>query len=108
MYKCTFGVLPEFFFDKVKEGSIVIKKSQSFSFCKEGLIINGEAKPLETDLVIFATGFKGDQKLRNIFKSPVFQNYINGPTNSNVPLYRSVTFIFFFCTSKLINLFYIR
>lgn len=88
MYKCTFGIFPELFFDKVNEGSIVIKKSESFSFYKEGLIINGEAKPLETDVVIFATGFKGGEKLRNTFKSPIFQNYINGSTNSTVPLYR--------------------
>jgi dimethylaniline monooxygenase (N-oxide forming) len=87
---CQTAVLPEFFFDKVKEGSILIKKTQSFSFCKQGLIINHEAKPLETDLVIFATGYKGDQKLRSIFKSPIFQNYINGSGDSTIPLYRSV------------------
>ncbi|CAJ2657085.1 unnamed protein product [Trifolium pratense] len=90
MYKCSFGVLPELFYDKVKEGSLVIKKSQNFSFSKEGLIIDGETKPLETDVVIFATGFNGNQKLRNIFKSPIFQNYINGSTNANVPLYRQI------------------
>ncbi|KAK2423708.1 putative flavin-containing monooxygenase [Trifolium repens] len=42
---CRTGILPGFFFDKVKNGSIVIKKSQSFSFYKDGLIINGESKP---------------------------------------------------------------
>ncbi|WJX29884.1 flavin-containing monooxygenase [Trifolium repens] len=87
---CQTAVLPEFFFDKVKEGSILIKKTQSFSFCKQGLIINDEAKPLETDLVIFATGYKGDQKLRSIFKSPIFQNYINGSGDSTIPLYRQI------------------
>ncbi|CAK8534511.1 unnamed protein product [Lathyrus sativus] len=87
---CKTGVLPEFFFDKVKEGSIVIKKSQSFSFCNEGLIIDGDAKSIETDLVILATGYKGEQKLRSIFKSPMFQSYINGSVNSTVPLYRQI------------------
>ncbi|XP_058722929.1 probable flavin-containing monooxygenase 1 [Vicia villosa] len=87
---CQIGVLPEYFFDKVEEGSIVIKKSQSFSFCNEGLIIDGDAKPIKTDLVIFATGYKGDQKLRNIFKSPVFQNYISRSERSSVPLYRKI------------------
>lgn len=96
---CKTGVLPEFFFDKVKEGSIVIKKSQSFSFCREGLIIEGDAKPIETDLVILATGYKGEEKLRSIFKSPMFQSYINGSVNSTVPLYRSDRNLgqFFFC-----------
>lgn len=94
---CQIGVLPEFFFDKVKEGSIVIKKSENFSFCKEGLIVNEEPKPLETDLVIFATGYKGDQKLRSIFKSSTFQNYISSSEKSSVPLYRSVPFDNFLC-----------
>ncbi|KAK4257478.1 hypothetical protein QN277_007059 [Acacia crassicarpa] len=81
------GMLPENFYDKVEKGSIIIKRSQDFiKFCKEGLIIDGESKPLETDLVIFATGFKGDQKLRYIFKSPIFQNLIP----STVPLYRQI------------------
>ncbi|RZC45712.1 hypothetical protein C5167_038668 [Papaver somniferum] len=44
--------------------------------------------PLETDVVILATGYKGDEKLKNIFKSPTFQNYIMGCSNSTVALYR--------------------
>jgi len=87
---CLLGVFPDNFFDKLNEGSIVIKNSQSFSFCREGLMIAGEAKPLETDIVIFATGFKGDEKIKNIFKSPIFQNHILDPATSTVPLYRSV------------------
>ncbi|XP_020206764.1 probable flavin-containing monooxygenase 1 [Cajanus cajan] len=87
---CLIGVFPDNFFDKLEEGSILIKKSQSFRFCKEGIIIDGEAKPLETDVVIFATGFKGDQKIKSLFKSPIFQNYIIGPTTSTVPLFRQI------------------
>ncbi|XP_058722930.1 probable flavin-containing monooxygenase 1 [Vicia villosa] len=87
---CQTGILPDFFFDKVKEGSIVIKKAQIFNFSNEGLIIDGDAKPIKTDLVIFATGYKGDQKLRNIFISPIFQNYICRSGRSSVPLYREI------------------
>ncbi|MED6224311.1 hypothetical protein PIB30_082766 [Stylosanthes scabra] len=88
---CRIGVLPdENFYDKLKEGSILIKKSQSFGFCKEGLIIDGEAKPLETDIVILATGYKGDEKLQSIFKSPLFQKYIVGSKTSSLPLYRQI------------------
>ncbi|XP_072068171.1 probable flavin-containing monooxygenase 1 isoform X4 [Arachis hypogaea] len=87
---CRIGVLAENFYDKLKEGSILIKKSQSFGFCKEGLLINGEAKPLETDIVILATGYKGDEKLQSIFKSHVFQKYIIGSKSSSVPLYRQI------------------
>ncbi|KEH15346.1 flavin containing monooxygenase-like protein, putative, partial [Medicago truncatula] len=84
---CRAGVLPDHFFDKIIKGSINIKKSQSFSFCKEGLTINGEDKPQEADLVILATGYKGDQKLRSIFRSTIFQNYINESADSMVPIY---------------------
>ncbi|CAI8584742.1 unnamed protein product [Vicia faba] len=87
---CQFGLFPDFFFDKLKEGSIRIKKSQSLSFCNEGLIVDGDAKPIESDLVIFATGYKGDQKLRSIFKSPIFQKYFSMPEKSSVPLYRHI------------------
>jgi len=88
---CLIGVFPDDFFDKLKEGSILIKKSPSFSFCNEGVIIDGEADPLETDIVIFATGYKGDQKIKNMFKSTFFQNHIVVPaTSSIVPLYRFV------------------
>ncbi|XP_027338392.1 probable flavin-containing monooxygenase 1 [Abrus precatorius] len=87
---CLIAVLPDNFFDKLEEGSIVIKKSQSFSFCREGVMIDGEAKPVETDVVILATGYKGDQKLKSIFKSPIFQNHIIGSASSTVPLYRQI------------------
>ncbi|KAK7411661.1 hypothetical protein VNO78_03096 [Psophocarpus tetragonolobus] len=87
---CLLGLFPENFFDKLKEGSILIKKSQSFNFCREGVTIDGESKPIEADIVIFATGYKGDQKIRNIFKSPIFQNYITGPTTSTIDLYRQI------------------
>lgn len=85
-------MLPEKFYDKVDEGSLVLKKSESFSFYKEGLIINGEEpQQLKADLVILATGYKGDQKLKNMFKSQTFQKYIVGSAISIVPLYRSVS-----------------
>ncbi|KAL2327389.1 hypothetical protein Fmac_020816 [Flemingia macrophylla] len=87
---CLVGVFPDNFFDKLKEGSVLIKKSQSVRFCKKGVIIDGEANPLESDIVFFATGFKGDQKIKGMFKSPIFQNYIVGTTTSTVPLYRQI------------------
>lgn len=82
---CLLSVLPDNFYGKVKEGSLLLKKSQSFSFCKSGLIIEGEGKPIAADIVIFATGYKGDEKLKNMFKSSFFQKCITG---SSAPFYR--------------------
>ncbi|XP_073102560.1 probable flavin-containing monooxygenase 1 [Elaeis guineensis] len=85
---CLLAVLPEKFYDRVEEGSIVLKPSKSFSFCKNGVIIEGEAAPIKTDILIFATGFKGDQKLRDIFSSPFFQRIVAGSSTTTIPLYR--------------------
>ncbi|KAK6942214.1 Flavin monooxygenase-like [Dillenia turbinata] len=84
---CTLVILPKNFYDKVEEGSIVLKRSKNIRFCREGLVVEGEPEPLKTDLVIFATGYKGDQKLKTIFKSPTFQNLIVASPTSTVPLY---------------------
>ncbi|KAF6172445.1 hypothetical protein GIB67_006958 [Kingdonia uniflora] len=85
---CTITIIPDNFFGKVEEGSIILKKMKNFSFCKKGLMIDGEVEPLKTDIVIFGTGYKGDEKLKNIFTSLTFQKYIMGSSNTTVPLYR--------------------
>jgi len=59
-------------------------------------MIDGEVSPLKTDLVILATGFRGDKKLRHIFISPIFQNLIEGSPNAALPLYRSVKPILYY------------
>ncbi|KAB5551863.1 hypothetical protein DKX38_009174 [Salix brachista] len=87
---CQIAMLPDKFYDRVEEGSIIIKNSHNLSFFEEGLIIDGENRPIETDVVIFATGFKGDEKLRNIFESPVFKNNIMGSPTATVSLYRQI------------------
>ncbi|KAL5562377.1 hypothetical protein UlMin_032124 [Ulmus minor] len=88
MNSCLISTVPEKFYDKVGEGSIVLKKAPSFSFCKEGVVVEGETTPRKTDLVILATGFRGDKKLKDIFVSPTFQDYIIGSPKATVPLYR--------------------
>ncbi|WCJ29934.1 Dimethylaniline monooxygenase [N-oxide-forming] 1 [Euphorbia peplus] len=86
---CFLSMLPGNFYDKVEDGSIIVKNSPSFRFHKKGLIIDGEKQQyLETDLVIFATGFKGEEKLKNIFASPIFQDWIMA--NSPILLYRQI------------------
>ncbi|KAG6653608.1 probable flavin-containing monooxygenase 1 [Carya illinoinensis] len=85
---CLLSTTPEKFYDKVEEGSIVLKKATNFSFCKQGVLVNGDTQPLATDLVILATGFRGDKKLKDIFVSSTFKDYIAGSPNTTVPLYR--------------------
>ncbi|TXG65018.1 hypothetical protein EZV62_012012 [Acer yangbiense] len=63
------------------------------SFCEEGILVDGEptsTTPLKTDVVILATGFRGDQKLRDIFVSQVFQDYKQGSSDETFPLYREI------------------
>ncbi|KAF9608618.1 hypothetical protein IFM89_010103 [Coptis chinensis] len=85
---CTLAITPDKFFDRVEEGSIVLNKSTTLCFSKDGLMIAGKTAPLETDIVILATGYRGDQKLHNIFASSTFQKYIIGSSRTRIPLYR--------------------
>ena len=89
---CQILMLPETFYDKVENGSLVLKKSQNVSFCEDGLIIDGEHH-VKADIVIFATGYKGDEKLKSIFASPTFQNYILETPTSTIRLYRYISMI---------------
>ncbi|PHT62583.1 hypothetical protein T459_33554 [Capsicum annuum] len=87
---CSLSVLPDGFYDRVEERSIkLIKKVEIVGFCKEGILLKGQAEPIKSDLVILATGFTGIDKLKHIFESPKYQEFIAGIDDSAaVPLYR--------------------
>lgn len=85
---CVLSTVPEKFFHRIEEGSIKLRKSQNISFCRDGVLVDGSDSPLEADVVIFATGFKGDEKLREIFRSPNFRQRIVRSQDGSVPLYR--------------------
>ncbi|XP_034681788.1 probable flavin-containing monooxygenase 1 [Vitis riparia] len=85
---CLISTVPEGFYDRVEKGSIILKKAPKFSFCEQGIVVDGEITPIETDLVILATGFKGEKKLKDIFVSPAFQDCILGSPTASVPFYR--------------------
>ena len=87
---CLITILPKNFYNKVNEGSIILKKG-AFSFCQDGVILEGENLPVRSDIVIFATGYRGDLKLKDIFKSSFFRDTVVGSQSSTVPLYRLVT-----------------
>ncbi|GAV73910.1 LOW QUALITY PROTEIN: FMO-like domain-containing protein [Cephalotus follicularis] len=88
---CQNAMLPDKFYDKVEEGSIILMKPQphSFSFSAEGLILDGKT-PVESDIVIFATGYKGNEKIKHIFVSPFFQERMTGASKARNPLYRGI------------------
>ncbi|KMT01258.1 hypothetical protein BVRB_9g212760 [Beta vulgaris subsp. vulgaris] len=91
MNSCLISTVPQGFYDNAEKGSIILKRSPTFTFCNEGVLLDdrvGTKEPIKSDLVIFATGFRGDQKLKDIFASPKFQDYIFGSSNNAVPLYR--------------------
>ncbi|KAF5196246.1 Flavin-containing monooxygenase [Thalictrum thalictroides] len=91
-FACTIAITPEKVYHRVDEGNLILKKSTTFSFWKDGVVINDNNECyelIETYVVILATGYKGDQKLKNIFSSPTsFQKYIMGTSKSTVQLYR--------------------
>lgn len=89
---CLISTVPEKFYYRVEKGSIILKKCDAqFGFCQQGVSVNGEDKtPLKADLVILATGFKGDKKLKDIFVSSLFKDHVAGSLNAALPLYRYI------------------
>ncbi|KAJ3706793.1 hypothetical protein LUZ61_010498 [Rhynchospora tenuis] len=84
------SILPPKFYDYVAKGSIILKNAKTFTFCKQGVTFEGYNEPLEADIVIYATGFKGDKKLQDIFQSPLLASIVAGSTETTVPLYREI------------------
>ncbi|CAN1831890.1 Probable flavin-containing monooxygenase 1 [Linum perenne] len=91
-HSCLVSIVPENFYNMVDKGSIKLVKAPSFSFCEEGIVVGyDDQKPIvmETDLVILATGYKGEQKLQDVFGSKRFGDIIIGSSNDVAPLYRN-------------------
>ncbi|KAF7006314.1 hypothetical protein CFC21_021361 [Triticum aestivum] len=85
---CVAAIAPKDHYKNLEEGSIVLKKSKTFSFCEEGVHFEGECTPVKSDIVIFGTGFNGDQKIKDMFTSEYFRSIVVGSTSTTVPLYR--------------------
>lgn len=43
---CLISTVPDGFYDRVEEGSIVLKKAKSFTFCENGVLIDGDETTL--------------------------------------------------------------
>uniref|UniRef100_A0A453LJN1 Flavin-containing monooxygenase n=1 Tax=Aegilops tauschii subsp. strangulata TaxID=200361 RepID=A0A453LJN1_AEGTS len=88
MSSCLFAMLAIGFHDRVDEGSIILKKSKRFSFSSNGIILEEGNECIKSDIIILATGFSGDQKLRDIFATNWCRNIVTGSSDTSVPLYR--------------------
>ena len=86
----TIAITPKDHYKRLEEGRIVLKKSKTFSFSKEGVLVEGEPSPVKSDIVIFGTGFKGDDKITDMFTSDYFQSVAVGSESTTVPLYRYI------------------
>ncbi|XP_023751289.1 probable flavin-containing monooxygenase 1 [Lactuca sativa] len=88
MRSCLLAAMPKDFFNRVETGRIHLQKSPGFGFYKDGIVVDGGNKQIQTDIVILATGFKGIHKLKNIFTSQDFRHFIAVSPDSRVSLYR--------------------
>ena len=74
---CVAAIAPKDHYKNLEEGSIVLKKSKTFSFCEEGVHFEGECTPVKSDIVIFGTGFNSNQNIKSMFTS----NYLSSALN---------------------------
>ena len=95
---CVIEIAPKDYYKRLDEGIIVLKRSKTFSFCNQGLVVEGGSSVVKSDVVIFATGFKGNEKIKGIFMSEYNQSIAIGSASTIVPLYRSVQYIYYCCT----------
>ncbi|KAM7280440.1 hypothetical protein ACFE04_007574 [Oxalis oulophora] len=72
-----------------KYGMHRIEEISEDELCEKGLILDTGAL-VNADLVIFATGFRGDIKLKETFESTKFQDLMIGTSKDSVPLYRGI------------------
>jgi dimethylaniline monooxygenase (N-oxide forming) len=94
---------PKNHYKRLEEGSIVLKKSETFSFCKEGMLVEGEPSPVKSDVVIFGTGYKGDEKIKDMFTSEYFRSVAVGSESTTVPLYRYICIYIFLTICPNLN-----
>lgn len=101
MVGCWVELAPKDHYKNLEEGSILVEKSKTFSFCKEGVLVEGESTLVKSDIVIFGTGFNGDQNIKSMFTSKYFQSILSGSTSMTLSLYRSSPIFIILFTSSI-------
>ncbi|KAH0865986.1 hypothetical protein HID58_083197 [Brassica napus] len=74
---CQMAIIPENFYEEADKGMIRFKKTPKWCFCDEGIGFE-DGTTLEADVVILATGYDGDKKLKAIIPEP-FPSWLEFP-----------------------------
>ncbi|XP_060961753.1 probable flavin-containing monooxygenase 1 [Cannabis sativa] len=82
---CQMAVIPEKFIPEADKGNIVFKKASNWWFWEKGIEFEDKSK-IEVDVVILATGYDGNKKLKAIMPES-FRSLVDYPSGL-IPLYR--------------------
>lgn len=84
---CQMAILPENFFAEADNGRILFKRCSKWCFWSGGVELEDKTK-LEADVVVLATGFNGNRKLKALLPQPFCR--LIPDSNGNLPLYRYI------------------
>jgi len=82
---CNTSTYPANLFPRAEEGCILFRKSPNWSFSNKGVVLD-DGTEVETDLVVFGTGYDAEKKLKNLLPEP-FADVLEKSAGV-VPLYR--------------------
>ncbi|CAN7063730.1 unnamed protein product [Brassica oleracea var. botrytis] len=83
---CQMALVPDNFFEEADKGMIRFRKTSKWCFYDKGIEFE-DGTTLEADVVILATGYDGDKKLKAIIPEP-FRTWLEFPCGL-MPLYRA-------------------
>jgi len=84
---CNTSTYPANLFPRAEEGCILFRKSPNWSFSNKGVVLD-DGTEVETDLVVFGTGYDAEKKLKNLLPEP-FADVLEKSAGV-VPLYRGI------------------
>ena len=89
---CNLSLFHGNLFSRAEEGCILYGKSPNWSFSLEGVVLD-DGTEVEADLVVFATGYDTEKKLKTLLPEPF--SYVLEKSAGVVPLYRYGYFLLF-------------
>ena len=82
---CQMAIMPDNFFAEADKGKIVFKRASKWWFTKKGIEFDDNTE-IGADVVILATGYDGEKKLKTVLPDP-FRSLLEYPSGL-LPLYR--------------------